>query len=552
MLLKRIFETEHSARPSTSNVTVREVLAHPALAGSRVVAGARGLNRSVASIAVLDVNDLDSIQPGQLLLANAYSLLDANLLELIPNLNRRRSVALGLKLSDYWDEVPLTLIRAANSYSMPLIVMREGPFDEILNPVLTMLTERQFVRLGRADDLHATLTAAAVREQGEPSAIVESVHRAIGKPVALFGQHAKLLAFGGPQEVWSDSLMLDAIRIGRTGFLRFADEHWSITPIPGTGFARGVLCASGVEDHESFARAALSHAAVVIGMLQVERRQVEEVHRRFERELLEDVIAGRVNHEDEARERAAWLGWPLHQPFLVMALRLPPERLTTTSEDSLLDDLEGVLAALQLGGRLFSWRSMLGIVIHLGAEEDAEDVAEEVRLLVERFASERAIQVHRVKIGVAAPRTALMDLPNAFEEAALTVMLGRTNSELGRMSFFEDLGPAHLLCHSTDREGLLRAARDVLGDIYPDAVKRDSDLLRTLSALLASNMRLRSAAGELYLHYNTVRHRLGRLRRSLGRLLEDPYGRLELSAAVTALQLLAAREDLGDIGRRPR
>lgn len=508
------------------------------------------MDRSVGSIAVLDVNDLDSIQPGQLLLANAYSLLDAKLLGLIPNLHRRRCVALGLKLSGYWQNVPETLIRAANSYGIPLIVMREGPFDEILNPVLTMITERQLARFGDADDLHADLATAAVREQGEPSAIVASVHRAIGKPVALFGDNAKLLAFGGPQDVWSDSLLLDAVRDGRTGFLRFANEHWSITPIPGVGSARGVLCAAGVEHHESFARAALSHAAVVIGMLQVERRQVEDVHRRFQRELLEDVIAGRLGTEDEARERAAWLGWPLHQPFLVMALSLPTKRQTTGGIEELLEELESVLPSLPLGGRALSWGPTLGIVIHLAEEESAEEVAEEARLLVERLAAERTMPIERVKIGVAGPRNAIMELPKAFEEAALTVMLRGGASERSRMCFFDDLGLTQLLCHSTDRDALLDAARDVLGELYPDPGKRDNDLLETLSALLRSNMSVRSTAEELYLHYNTVRHRLGRLRRSLGRLLEDPRGRLELSAAVTAVQLLQARAELGHIGPR--
>lgn len=482
-------------------------------------------------------------------MANAYSLLDTRLLDLVPALHRRKSVALGLKLSGYWEDVPQTLIRAANSYGIPLVVMPEGPFDEILNPVLTLITERQFARVRRGDDLHSDLAAAAVREQGAPSAIVRLLHEAIAKPVALFGESAQLLEFTGAQGVWSDTLLLDAVRSERTGFLRFANQHWSLTAIPGIRSSGHVLCAAGVEDHDAFARAALSHAAVVIGMLQVERHQVEDVHRRFQRELLEDVIAGRLQGADEATGRAAWLGWPLHQPFLVMAISLPVNRGTAEWTEQFLDDLETLVADLPLGGRALSVGPMLGLVIHLAEEQAAKQVAEKATKLIERLVAERAIGIDRVRIGVSASRSAVMELPEAFEEAALAVKLG-ARPQGGRVRFFEELGLAQLLAHSEDSDGLLRAARHVLDGIYHVPGKRDNELMETLAALLRSNMSVRTTAEELYLHYNTVRHRLGRLRRVLGTRLDHAHSRLELSAAINTIQLHDARNDLGHVHPR--
>jgi purine catabolism regulator len=534
--------------PSVSTLSVREVLEHPALEGSRVVAGARGLDRSVVSITVLDVHDQESIQPGQFLLVNAYSLLDVDLLKVIPALHRKKCVALGLKLSGYWHDVPRTLVRAANSYGIPLVLMREGPFDEIVNPILTMITERQFLGLKRSHDLHDELTAAALRQGGDPAAIVSSVHRAIGKPVALFSSSGNLLTYDGNQDVWTDSLLPHAIKNRRSGYLRFGNDHWLITPIPGTGSTKGVLCAHGVEEHESFARAALAHAAIVIGMVQVERRQVEDVHRRFEREMLEDLVAGRLQREDDARERAAWLGWPLHQPFLVLALSLPnliDDPSSQVAEET-INDLETFLDPLQLEVRTFLWRVTVGMVAHLSTDEDALGAADRLRHMIERFTSERNIAVENITIGLGEPRSALTDLPSAFEEAALAMLLCRSKGD--RMHAFRELGPARLLCHAMDQEGLIRTARDVLGDLYPGESKRDGELFDTLSSLLASNMSVRSTAEELYFHYNTVRHRLGRLRSSLGQLLDDPYGRLELSAAVSVIRLLEARSRFGGIG----
>lgn len=537
-------------QPQSPIVSVREILEHPCLVGSEVVAGRGGLDRSVLSTAVLDIDDPDSIQPGQLLLANAYSLLNADLLHLIPTIHQQRGVALGLKLSGYWKKVPDTLIRAANSYSIPLIVMPEGPFDDIMNPLLTMITERQLLRLRRTQMLHGELTTTALKERGDPSAIVGAIYRAIGKPVALFNGTGDLIAFEGNREIWNDDLMLSAIRAKRSGYLRFAEDHWLITQIPGTSFPGGVLCAHGVEPHESFGRAALAHAAIVIGMLQVERRQVEEVHRRFERDLLEDLVAGRLSSEDEARERAAWVGWPLHQSFQVVALFLPERSEVAESRELLLDRIESALEPLDLGVKTFRWGPALGIVAHLASREDATQAAKKIQQSVQRFVAEDGIPAEALKFGVADPREALTEVPVAFEEASLAVLLARGGHEDDRLSKFADLGLARLLCKSNDPEGLLRSARDRLGGLYPDRGFRNKELLETLAALLDCNMSVRTTAKRMYFHYNTVRHRLGKLRRVLGPLLDDPIGRLELSLAVAAIDLIQERDRIGPSGIR--
>jgi len=234
----------------------------------------------------------------------------------------------------------------------------------------------------------------------------------------------------------------------------------------------------------------------------------------------------------------------------VMTLDLPnliDDPWSQAAEDT-IDDLESSLAPLQLEVRTFLWEFTVIIVAHLSAEEDAPAAADQLRYLIERFVAERRMAVQDMTIGVGDPRRTLMDLPAAFEEAALAMLLGRSRGEWDRMHAFQRLGPARLLCHSLDPDGLVRTAKDVLGDLYPGVSKRDGDLLETLSSLLASNMSVRSSAEELYFHYNTVRHRLGRLRGSLGALLDDPYGRLEVSAAVSVIRLLDARASMGGLG----
>src|SRR5680860_1331769 len=102
--------------PVWKGVPLHEVLAAPCLAGTRVLAGAAGLDRSVARVNVMEVPDITPwVRPGELLLTTGYALRAEpdRLTALVAGLAGAGVAALGIKLGRYLDEVPAgTLARA--------------------------------------------------------------------------------------------------------------------------------------------------------------------------------------------------------------------------------------------------------------------------------------------------------------------------------------------------------------------------------------------------------------------------------------------------------
>jgi purine catabolism regulator len=99
-----------------------------------------------------------------------------------------------------------------------------------------------------------------------------------------------------------------------------------------------------------------------------------------------------------------------------------------------------------------------------------------------------------------------------------------------------------LLATVDDPGALAAMARDALGPLGQLDEPGHADLVETLAALLAHNMHLAEAAEELYFHYNTIRHRLGRLRALLGERLTRPDERIGLSLAIAALRIAAVEQ----------
>jgi purine catabolism regulator len=207
------------------------------------------------------------------------------------------------------------------------------------------------------------------------------------------------------------------------------------------------------------------------------------------------------------------------------------------------------LRGLPFQARVFLRRPGLCIVVHLEEGSDARAAGEAA---VERLmnASGAPWVADRLVAGVARPRTTLPALADGFREAALTVLTSpRIRSESLRVEHFADLGAGRLAAYVADRPALDAIAAAALGPLADPALPGRDELLETLAVLLDHNMSIAETAAELFFHYNTVRHRLGRLRDLLGERLATPAGRTSLALAVAALRVARAEDAVLAPGR---
>jgi len=528
-------------------LTMAAALADPALAGARLVAGARGLSRRVRAVGVLDVEDLDGVRADELVLCSAYPLLEVDLPRVVERLESASVSGLGVKTQGYWDRMPPELSAACEALDLPLLQLPPGPFDEIVNPLLATIADRQAEGLGRSAELHAALTRAVLAEV-DLGAVASTVARALGRATAIVDEHGDTLADAGSDVPWVTKEL--GARVGTLKDVepvRAAGRDCLVAPISALGRHYGAVCVLGVAADDAFVRSAVAEAAAVSGMLLVGRRRVEAVHRRFERELLDDLVDRRLVDPDRTMMGARRIGWPHRRPYVVAVMgrrRKGPGPFEPTLElglgEETLATFARALRGLPFQSRLFLRRPGLCVVVHLEDESEARAAAEGA---VERLASVSGATwgADRLAAGVARPRTTLGALAETFREAALTVLTSpRIRNGSVRVEHFADLGPARLAAQVADAAALEAMADDALGPLADPSLAGREELLDTLAVLLDHNMSIADTAGELFFHYNTVRHRLGRLRDLLGERLATPAGRTSLALAVAALRVRRA------------
>ena len=106
----------------------------------------------------------------------------------------------------------------------------------------------------------------------------------------------------------------------------------------------------------------------------------------------------------------------------------------------------------------------------------------------------------------------------------------------GRVAFWNDMEIYNLLLNAGSR--LEQFYRDILGAIDRPDLKNRQELLKTLEVFLECQGNVVEAAEKLFIHRNTLRYRLERLKKLLGRDWDNPDYRFTLWMALKARNLL--------------
>lgn len=162
-----------------------------------------------------------------------------------------------------------------------------------------------------------------------------------------------------------------------------------------------------------------------------------------------------------------------------------------------------------------------------GADPRAD--AEKLRQLVGEAISED------VSAGVAGPKNGASGAHFALIQSEHAVALGPELHGHGRTIHFDELGPFCFVLNQPAHEVEAFAQR-LLGPLLDEP--KNEDLIDTLESYLRNNGSPNAVARKMYLHRNTVRHRLRRIAKLTGADLDDADTRLALQLAILGRRAL--------------
>ena len=138
--------------------------------------------------------------------------------------------------------------------------------------------------------------------------------------------------------------------------------------------------------------------------------------------------------------------------------------------------------------------------------------------------------------GVAGPKPGTSGAHFALLQAEHALTVGRGMHGHGRTIHFDELGPFRFILNQPAHE-IRDFADGLLGPLTTDG--RRAYLFDTLESYLRNSGSVNAVARQMYLHRNTVRHRLRRIAKLTGADLDDPDTRLGLWLAILGRRAIA-------------
>jgi purine catabolism regulator len=137
-----------------------------------------------------------------------------------------------------------------------------------------------------------------------------------------------------------------------------------------------------------------------------------------------------------------------------------------------------------------------------------------------------------ISVGVGSLQADPLELRVSYTEALRALHVGRRAAGAGQVSLFTELGLERLLlsCAPDELDAFHRATLGPL--LNYERAHPGAELSNTLDAFLASDRNVARTARALFVHYNTVKYRLERLERLLGRFTNSPQQCLRLELAL--------------------
>ncbi|WP_231575079.1 PucR family transcriptional regulator [Bacillus sp. B-jedd] len=513
-------------------MTIKDILELKSFDKVKVIAGEEGMNNKINNVYFMEVPDIFSfIDSNGLLLTTLYPIAhDKEAIErFLPKLVDKKISAIGIKPGRYIDEIPQVMLDQANTLDLPLLVLPDDANLSVLsNGILEALLDKKNSMLEFRDDVHNQLIKLLL-EGSDLTKLVKSLSAIIKSPVLLINERLELITSSiNPKQISVEKRVAikqsyrnvenikDTIQISIYGH-NHLEEDIIFNPIIAGEECLGYFIAlpSNLEYRINI-KVALEQASLLSAFLFLKEEAVLQKERNHLDSFVRDLLNQKIKSQLEIMQKAKVFKWDLDFPVILLNI----EELS--NDESIKKGFYAQMKDIEMIERIISEKLDLPLqkckVIH-----HDDGLICFISVLFEnrknerlRVACESVINYYKnkYKLGISKSRIVekLTDLKEAYDEAKVATKIFRIlEKKEAFIRSYDDLGVYKIIHHISDRNVLKEYVNSKIGVLLNTP---DTDMLDMISCLIKNNFNLQKTAKELFIHYNTLRYRLEKLKES--------------------------------------
>lgn len=548
----------------SQGLSISDILALSAFKRAEILAGDFLDRPRIQKINVMaDPEVLEWVAEDEMLLMTGYSLAEMEIgerLAFFQSCHEMGVAAVAIKLKPYLDRLDEPILGYLESVDLPLVeVPQEVPISLIVSQVTGLLFQRQTRVIERLETIHQSFTDILLGGGGQAE-IITILADYINDPVVFEISYSRdiisdwrNLTEEDQEVVRADYERFRKARLGR-GEHRISRGEFShggriirriSIPIVLRNDIYGYLTAwSYSSELNSYDLSIMEVATTILSLIIMQFLSVREVEIKYASEFFEDIIS----EDSEKRKRAvgtySYFNLRPNDRYAVLKadlkadLDIQPESINLAVRrliHFLSPELDNLKYRFGLEGVIATRANGLQILLSFTDRGDYRPVMERLAGEIRRMLA-GYFPGYRADLGSGRLKDTVEEIRESHHEAAHCIGIS-TRKQDEKILFYDDLGIYTFLYH----EGMVNETEDfamsILGPLeaYDDRMK--NQLFETLASYFRCSGNLMEMSRELFLHYNSVLYRLGRIREILKINLDDVDDRLNLAVALKIREL---------------
>ncbi|MFB5664114.1 PucR family transcriptional regulator [Alteribacillus sp. HJP-4] len=502
-------------------ITLKEAMKIGGLRECRIIAGYQGIENKLNYVTIMEVPDIVKwLKGNELLLTSLYPIKDDKEAQrnLIRELHERGTSALAIKPNRFTEYIPYTILEAAEKYCFPVIEIPERiSYLDILSPVMNSIFDRKVVLQEDIEEAYRLLNEVSLNESSINHLIHILTHLtkhniAIESLVSFVNVAAFSSSFQPlhTQQVEELELVQRPIRLQR----KHTDGKSTsciTSPIIVDGKVYGVISSWDEENEHIEADLAILERASSVLALEFMRKKVRyEIEIKYKSDFFRSLLKEDILSANEMKENAKIYNIHPDHRYICCAVYVERELFLTDQ----LTKIELIIKQIETDAVVGVMNQMLYILFPSIDKEESDVLLQIRRLIRELQASLKIIPAAGIGRIAEADVTGIQE---SFRQAELAISISRSLPlKENAVVHYDELGVYRLFVHMDKKEEMVRFHQETVGNLIEYDKNHNLELMRTVEAYFLHNESLAATSESLYIHVNTLKYRLQKVKTLTG------------------------------------
>lgn len=512
-------------------VTVRMIMELETFSQSvKLIAGHAGINNVISFITVSETPDFfEWVSGGEFVLTTLYALKDHKELQVwnYTELAKRGVAAFGVKVNRFVEQIPQELIDIANQYQVPLFaIKREAKFREIIQTITAELNNYQTNILLELDSHYKELKDVAL-VSGDFSEYIQGFgRRKADSSIYCFRADLKLL---GSYHKPAQGRMVRDVREKMEQYLDSQEkvlqpvdyDSLHIFPCVSRQQALGYLVIVTEDDLSEKHKLMASQLATFLTIKLIDQLETEQ---KTLTALLDELLYKRNLVEQDLQERLALYGMKHRKRYQVIILKNKDDETELSLSTNLIRMCCNKIKEFQGDAIVINKPNEIVII---GSNDGVDDT--KAPPWVKPLRNNLNADPMPIIIGIGPSVSNATDIRTSYQIARSTLKSGSIGGQ-GDIFYYADYLVRNLLLRTIGTPEMDYLLKEIIIPLTEQDKRYNTQILPTIEAMMFAD-ELEQAAAVLFVHANTVRYRLNKIKNITGNDFFTAKGRYVITTA---------------------